>query len=432
MHQRQAYRGGVLHFTGHPEQGSEAPYEYWPDGALLICDGKVEWVGPWQAAAEQIPDATPIKEYPHHLLIPGFIDTHIHYPQTQMIAAYGEQLLDWLQRYTFPVEMQFADPDHCASVARWFLDELLRNGTTTALVFCTVHPGSVDALFQEAWERRMRLIAGKVMMDRNAPEPLLDTPETGYAESQALIERWHGVDRLAYAVTPRFAPTSSPEQLAMAGKLLKQYPGLYLHTHLSENKDELAWVHELYPDAENYLAVYDQAGLLGARSVFAHGIHLCDEEWQCLAAADSVLAHCPSSNLFLGSGLFNLEQARSAGVRVGMGTDVGAGTSFSMLRTLGDAYKVQQLQGESLNPFRGLYMATLGGAKALSLDHLIGTFKPGYEADFTVLDLESTPLMQQRLTYCNDLAERLFVLQTLGDDRCIEATYVLGQCLFQK
>jgi len=430
MHQRQAYRGGVLHFTGHPVKAEEPPYEYWADGLLLVCDGKIEWVGAWTDA--RIPAGTPVTEYPHHLLIPGFIDTHTHYPQTQMIAAYGEQLLDWLERYTFPVETQFADPEHCAAIARWFLDELLRNGTTTALVFCTVHPCSVDALFQEAWERRMRLIAGKVMMDRHAPEALLDTPDSSYTESQELIERWHGVDRLAYAVTPRFAPTSSPDQLALAGKLLKQYPGLYLHTHLSENKAEIDWVRALYPAARNYLDVYAGAGLLGPRSVFAHGIHLCEEEWCALADTDSVLAHCPSSNLFLGSGLFRLNQAQAVGVRVGMGTDVGAGTSFSMLETLGDAYKVQQLQAEKLSPVKALYMATLGGARALSVDHLIGSFKPGYEADFTVLDLEATPLLKQRLPYCSELSERLFVLQTLGDDRCTEATYVMGQCLYQR
>ncbi|MFW1677094.1 guanine deaminase [Pontibacter sp. JAM-7] len=432
MKQCQAFRGRVLHFTDNPQHSGEAAYEYWSDGMLLVADGKIHHAGDWNSLASKLPAGTECIEYPHHLLIPGFVDSHIHYPQTEMIAAYGEQLLDWLQRYTFPVEMQFADPDHCAAVARWFLDELLRNGTTTAMVFCTVHPTSVDALFQEAWERRLRLIAGKVLMDRNAPEALLEDAETGYQSSQQLIERWHGVDRLSYAVTPRFAPTSSSEQLALAGKLLKQYPGLYLQTHLSENLAELAWVKDLYPDARHYLDVYAQAGLLGPRSVFAHGIHLCADEWNRLAETDSVLAHCPSSNLFLGSGLFDLQQAQASGVRLGMGTDVGAGTSFSMLQTLADAYKVQQLQGVGLEPLQALYMATLGGARALSLDHLIGSFQPGYEADFTVLDLHATPLIQQRLEYCRELKDLLFVLQTLGDDRCVAATYILGQCLYQR
>ena len=427
-----AYRAAILYFVGDPFALGEQALQYHPDGILWVEDGRVKAVGPAEQIRSQLPAAVPLEHFANHLILPGFIDTHIHYPQTEMIAAYGEQLLSWLNTYTFPTEMQFEDSAYAASVADVFLNELLRNGTTTALVFGTVHPQSVDAFFAAAQQRGLRMIAGKVMMDRNAPDALCDTAEQSYLDSKALIERWHGVDRLQYAVTPRFAPTSTQQQLQKAGQLLQEYPGVYLHTHLSENTNEVAWVQELFPDSKNYLDVYDQAGLLSRRSVFAHGIHLCDEECARLAQTGSAIAHCPTSNLFLGSGLFPLDTLQQQGVHLGLGTDVGGGTSFSMLRTLDEAYKIQQLRGKKLDPFQALYLATLGGAKALDLDQCIGSLQPGFEADFCILDLHATPLMAFRMPHCRNLQETLFALNTLGDDRCIERTYALGRCVHQK
>jgi guanine deaminase len=367
-----------------------------------------------------------LSEYRDALITPGFIDSHIHYPQTGMIASYGEQLLDWLNTYTFPTERQFEDKAHAADVAGIFLKELLRNGTTTALVFGSVHRQSVDAFFEAAEALNLRMIAGKVLMDRNAPDYLTDTAESGYAESKALIERWHGKGRLHYAVTPRFAPTSSPEQLSLAGKLLGEYPDLYMHTHLSENRQEIEWVKQLFPERSGYLDVYDHYQLIGPRAVFAHGVHLCDDECQRLAETGSAVAFCPTSNLFLGSGLFDLAKLERHGVRVGLGTDVGAGTSFSQLQSLNEAYKIMQLQGKKLDPFKSLYLATLGGAQALYLDDKIGNFECGKDADFVVLDYKATPLIDYRLQQATSLAEKLFALCMLGDDRAIKQTFAAG------
>lgn len=426
----QAYRARILHFLDEPAVAGEGAWQYLEDGLLLVEQGRVAAVG---SAAALLPGlAVPVEHFPDHLILPGFVDTHVHYPQTEMIAAYGEQLLSWLDHYTFPTETRFADPQHAATVAGFFLGELLRNGTTTALVFGTVHPQSVEAFFHAARQRGLRMIAGKVMMDRNAPPHLCDSPAQGYRESRQLIERWHGVDRLQYAITPRFAPTSSPEQLRSAGTLLREFPGVYLHTHLAENPREVDWVRQLFPAARDYLDVYDSAGLLGRRSVFAHGVHLCERECELLARSGAAVAHCPTSNLFLGSGLFDMEKMRIYGVRVGLGTDVGAGTSFSLFRTLDEAYKIQQLRGCSLDPFQALYLATLGGARALDLEGRIGNFLPGAEADFVVLDLQATPLLSFRLPHCNSLGELLFVLNTLGDDRLVERTYAMGNCVHRR
>jgi len=427
-----AYRAAILYFVGDPYQLGEQAWRYHEDGILWVEGGHVKAVGSARDVLALLPQYVPLETFTHHLLIPGFIDTHIHYPQTEMIAAYGEQLLNWLNTYTFPTEMKFQDEAYGARIANVFLNELLRNGTTTALVFGTVHPQSVDAFFHAAQQRRLRMIAGKVMMDRNAPEALLDTAEQGYRESKALIERWHGVERLQYAVTPRFAPTSSQAQLSKAGQLLQEHPGVYLHTHLAESVEEVAWVKALFPEHRHYLDVYDQAGLLSRRSVFAHGIHLCDDECQRLAQSGAGIAHCPTSNLFLGSGLFPLNQLQKQGVSIGLGTDVGAGTSFSMLRTLDEAYKIQQLHGTRLDPFQSLYLATLGGARTLDLEDKIGSLQPGYEADFCLLDLHATPLMEFRMPQCRSLQETLFALNTLGDDRVIARTYALGQCAHQR
>jgi guanine deaminase len=427
-----AYRAAILHSIAAPAVvGVEQSYEYFEDGLLLVENGQVVQVG---HAADLLPNlnGVAITEYHDALITPGFIDTHIHYPQTGMIASYGEQLLDWLNTYTFPTEQQFADKAHAADVAGIFLKELLRNGTTTALVFGSVHKQSVDAFFEAAEALNLRMIAGKVLMDRNAPDYLTDTAESGYADSKELIERWHGKGRLHYAVTPRFAPTSTPEQLALAGKLYQEYPGLYMHTHLSENRKEIEWVQELFPERKGYLDVYDHYQLIGARSVFAHGVHLCDDECKRRAETGSAVAFCPTSNLFLGSGLFDLQKLEQHGVRVGLGTDVGAGTSFSQLQSLNEAYKVMQLQGKKLDPFKSLYLATLGSAHALYLDDKIGNFESGKDADFVVLDYRATPLITYRMQQAKTLEEKLFALTILGDDRSVKETFAAGQSVHRR
>lgn len=427
-----AYRAAILHSLADPAVvGVEHSYEYFEDGVLVVENGQVAKVG---HAADLLPTlkGVDITEYRDALITPGFIDTHIHYPQTGMIASYGEQLLDWLNTYTFPTEQQFADKAHAADVAGIFLKELLRNGTTTALVFGTVHKQSVDAFFEAAQALNLRMIAGKVLMDRNAPDYLTDTAESGYADSKELIERWHGKGRLHYAVTPRFAPTSTPEQLTLAGQLLSEYPDLYMHTHLSENRKEIEWVKALFPERKGYLDVYDHYKLIGARSVFAHGVHLCDDECKRLAETGSAVAFCPTSNLFLGSGLFDLKKLEEHGVRVGLGTDVGAGTSFSQLQSLNEAYKVMQLQGKKLDPFKSLYLATLGGANALYLDDKLGNFESGKDADFVVLDYNATPLISYRMQQAKTLDEKLFALTMLGDDRAVKETFAAGQSVHRR
>jgi len=427
---RRMLRGPLLHCLAEPDL-ADNPHQatqYIADALLHIENGHIAACGDYQAlaasySAEQLAH---VEQQQDKLMVPGFVDCHVHYPQTEMIAAYGTQLLEWLNTYTFPVESQFGDLQKSRAVAEVFLQELMRNGTTTAMVFCTVHPESVEGFFEVAQARNLRMIAGKVLMDRHAPQAILDTAQTGYDQSKQLIEKWHGVARLQYAVTPRFAPTSSREQLQLAGRLLQEHPGVYLHTHLSENADEIAWVKELFPETDSYLDVYDQAGLLSPRSVFAHGIHLCDSQCQRLADSGSAIAHCPTSNLFIGSGLFPLRQLQKFGINIGMGTDVGGGSSFSMLQTLSEAYKIQQLQDVNLSPEQSFYMATLGGAKALDLDDKIGNFAVGKEADFLLLDPQATPLLKFRSAHCQNWRETLFVLQTLGDDRVVAQTNVLG------
>ncbi len=430
-----AYRGSVLTFLDDPATSSH-PYDYFEDGVLLVgADGKVKAVGPAATVLANNQQAY-VVDYSGKLIMPGFIDTHIHYPQTEMIGSFGEQLLQWLNTYTFPTEKQFADKAYAKSVAKVFLNELARNGTTTALVFGTVHPQSVDALFEEASTHNMRLIAGKVMMDRNAPDYLLDTPATAYSDSKALIQRWHNKGRALYAVTPRFAPTSTPEELTVAGTLLQEFPDVYMHTHLSENKSEIAWVQSLFPASTGYLDVYNSFGLSRKRSVYAHGVHLRDDEFASLAATHSAVAFCPTSNLFLGSGLFDLQKAEQYHVNVGLGTDVGAGTSFSALQTMGEAYKVIQMHkafadnpddSHPLTTAKAYYLATLGAARALDLDNKIGSFKVGNEADFIVVNPNATDLMRFRMQRASTIEDKLFVLQTLGDDRAVEKTYVMGK-----
>ena len=427
------FRGELLHFLADPAKVQlQDSYQYIEDGLLVIEDGLVVKIGEFAELFPTLAVDIEITHYEKGLIVPGFIDTHVHYPQTEMIASYGEQLLEWLENYTFPFERQFSDFEHGKKVAEFFLEQLLDAGTTTALVFGTVHKESVDAFFTVAQQKKLRMICGKVLMDQNCPDYLSDTAQSGYDESKALIEKWHNTDRLQYAITPRFAPTCSTEQLNKAGQLLAENPSVYLHTHLSENKAEIAWVKDLFPDSDGYLDVYDQSKLLGRRSVFAHGVHLHDNECQRLSETDSAIAFCPSSNLFLGSGLFNLQQAKEYNVNVGLGSDIGAGTTFSMLSTINEGYKTQQLRGDKLSPFQSFYLATLGGAIALDLEGTIGNFTQGAEADFIVLDYNATPLMDRRMSHCKNLSEKLFILSMLGDERHVKSTYIMGEKVCKK
>src|SRR3954469_7362791 len=399
------------------------------DGIVVCRNGMIESLGPAAEILRSLPAATPIAHYEGCLIAPGFIDTHVHYVQTGMIASYGTQLLDWLDRYAFPAELEFADGAHAAAMARVFCDELLRNGTTTALVFCAVYPQSVDALFAEAERRGMRIIAGKVLMDRNAPEALRDTAQQGYDESKALIGRWHGRGRSLYAITPRFAGTSTPAQLDAAGSLWREHPGVLMQTHISENRREVEWTAELFPDRKNYLDIYDHHGLIGKRAVLAHGVHLSDDEICRCHESGAALAHCPTSNLFLGSGLFQMARVKDPKrpVEVGLGTDVGGGTNFSLLATMAAAYEIAQFSGRALGAVEAFYLATLGGARALALGDKVGSIAPGREADLIVLDPKATPLLALRSERAESIGDQLFALMTLGDDRAVAATYVAGK-----
>ncbi|XZO00538.1 MAG: guanine deaminase [Microcoleus sp.] len=433
-----AFRSAILDFVDDPFYVSESEsVRYIPDGLLVLEQGKVKELGDYELLKEQYVGIA-IESYPDRLLLPGFIDLHIHFPQTGIIGAYGEQLLEWLEKYIFPTEHKFKDKAYCDRVAPIFIDQLLRNGTTTAVVLGAVFPESVDSLFEECDRRNLRTIVGKVMMDRHAPDFLCDTAESSYYQSRALIEKWHGKNRLLYAVTPRFAPTSTPQQLTYARQLLSEFPDTYLHTHLSENMKEVEWVQQLFPDSQGYLDVYDRFGLVGERSIFAHCVQLTDAEFDRLAQTKAAIAFCPTSNLFLGSGLFNIEQAtaKHAPIKLGLATDVGAGTSFSLLQTASEAYKVAQLQQQKLSPFQAMFLATLGGARALKLEDKIGNFDVGKEADFVILNPRATPVMafkneqnNQQMTpiTIEELGEQLFSTIVLGDDRTIVATYVMGE-----
>ncbi|WP_242123446.1 guanine deaminase [Sphingobium sp. Sx8-8] len=421
------FRGELLSVPRDPRGDAEA-VRHERDGLLVVEDGIVIARGDHDALIGRYPKLA-VEKLPG-LIVPGFIDAHVHYPQMDRIASYGEQLLDWLDRHVFPAEKGFADRVHAASVAGAFLDELLRNGTTSALVFPTVHEHSVDVLFDAALDRNMRLLSGKVLMDLG-PEGLRDTVDSARSESEALIRRWRGRGRLGYAVTPRFALTSTDAQLALAGELLAGHSDVLLHTHLAENERECAAVAARFPDAADYLDVYDRFGLVGARSVFAHGIHLNDRSCTRLAESGAGIAVCPSSNLFLGSGFFDFGQACRHGVRTGLATDIGAGTSFSMLHTAGLAYQAALARGHALDPFRALWLATAGSAALLHIDHRVGGLEPGQEADFVMLDDAATLLLARR-TRDATLAERLFALQILGDDRAIARTYIMGECAWSR
>ena len=421
-----AIRGSFLHFVADPLE-SDSAAEYIEDGLLILKEGRVQMLVDVADWLDCLPAGVEYFDYSGSLVMPGFIDTHTHYPQTEMIGSHGHQLLDWLQNYTFPTETKFADRDYAEQIAGLFCREMLRNGTTTSAVYATVHPESVDAIFSAAETLDMRLIAGKVMMDRHAPPELLDTAETGYRESRELIGRWHGKGRALYAVTPRFAPSCGDAQLEACGQLLREDQSLYLQSHVAENHDEVRWVAELFPDCRSYLDVYDQFGLLGPRSIYGHCIHLDATDRERMANSGAAIAFCPTSNLFLGSGLFDLQTAWASRIRVGLATDVGAGTSFSMLRTLAEAYKVCQMAGYSLAPLQAFYLVTLGAANSLYLDDRLGNFAAGKEADFVVLDSGNSELMQKRLEVATSLEERLFALMMLGDDRNVRATHLMGK-----
>ena len=428
-------RGQLLHFLADPGMGDDpAAWQFFDDGGLWIRDGRIQAAGPWAALTAALPpgvgESATVHDYRGHLVLPGFVDCHLHYPQAGVIASYGRQLLDWLNDYVFPAEARFADASEAERSAAFVVDRLLAHGTTTASVFATVHPHSVDAFFAIAEARGLRMLCGKVLMDRNCPPDLRDTAAGGMADSLRLIERWHGRGRLRYSLTPRFAPTSSPEQLRLCGELLASQPGLHLQTHLAENPCELDWVRQLFPTRGSYLDVYQHYGLAGPRSLHAHCIHLDAAERRSLAAGGAAAAFCPGSNLFLGSGFFNLDASREAGLRVGLATDIGAGTGFSLLRSLAQAYEVGQALGAPLPALRGFYLATLGGARALYLDDCIGSFQPGREADFIALDWAATPELAWRMERCQTLAERLFALMMLGDERCVVATHVMGEVAF--
>jgi len=429
--QLQAYRASLLHFHADPAFSDDA-YAWHADGLLIVANGRVHAAGDYAALAPSLPPGATVIDYRGKIIMPGFIDTHLHFPQTDMIASPAPGLLPWLETYTFPTERQFGDPVHAREVAEFFLDELLRCGTTTAMVYCTVHRESVDAFFEASSARNLRMAAGKVMMDRHCPDFLCDSAEGGARDSEDLIRKWHHNGRAMYAITPRFAPTSTEAQLGLTGELARAYPDTYIQTHVSENPDECKWVQSLFPNARSYLDVYDSYGLMRERAMYGHCIWLDERDFARMAESGAAAAICPTSNLFLGSGLFDFDKADAARVALSLATDVGGGTSFSMLQTMNEAYKVARLKGSYLPAVRMFYLATLGAARSMRLEGTIGNFAPGAEADFIVLDPKATPLLARRTANCDKLEELLFALALLGDDRVIDATYAFGRQVHQR
>ena len=422
------FRARLLWFVREPEGGEDTQaFRFIEDGAIAVANGKIAWSGDWaDCPAEYRRDDH--EDHRPHLIVPGFIDCHIHFPQGQVVASYAGSLLEWLNTYTFVAEQEFADPAHCEAMADRFLAMLLAHGTTTAVAYGSVHRGSADALLGAALKRDMRMVAGKVMMDRNAPEALTDTPQSGYDDTKALIAEWHGRDRVEVAISPRFALTSTEAQMEMAGALAREHPDCLVQTHLSENHREIETVAELFPWSKDYTDIYDHYGLLGPKTLFGHCIHQGPREIARMSESGSVAVFCPTSNLFLGSGLFSLDKMRSATppVRNAIATDIGGGTNWSMLRTLDEGYKVLNLQGQRYHPLRSFYQATLGNAQAIGMDDRIGRLAAGYDADFIVLDCASNPAMALRAETGLTLSEELFLLQTLGDDRAVVASIVSG------
>jgi guanine deaminase len=417
----------VLSFLEEPQSlTDDKSYRYIEDGAVVIRDGKILMVGefnPKAAAHHTVIDHRP------NLILPGLIDPHIHMPQMQVIGSYAANLLEWLNTYTFVEEQKFGDAGHAQRIASAFFDELIRHGTTTAAAYCSIHTASVDAFFGEAAKRGMLMLGGKVMMDRNAPEGLRDTPQSSYDDSKTLLQKWHGKGRAHYVITPRFAITSSYEQMEMAEALAREFPDNHIQTHVDENLAEVEFARELFPNLPDYLGIYERYHLLGPKTLLGHCIHLTHRECEVLCATRSVAVWCPTSNLFIGSGLFDHDRLHAHGARIAVATDVGGGTSYSMLRTLDEGYKVLQLRGQRLNPLRSFYMMTLGNARGLSLEDRIGTIEAGRDADLVVLDARATPQMALRMEAVDSLANELFLLQTCGDDRAVVETYVVGKAM---
>lgn len=419
-------RGRLLTFHREPQNGEDlSAYTYLEDGALLIENGIIQQTGPYAELSAKAVNV-PVTDHRPHLMMAGFIDTHIHFPQVQVIASWGAQLLDWLNNYTFPEEIRFASDEHSTLMARALFDQLVDHGTTTAVAYCSVQKTSADAFFTEATRRNMRMIGGKVLMDRNAPDGLRDTSQSGYDDTKALIADWHGKGRNGYVITPRFAITSTPDQMRTAQALAREHPDCHIQTHLSENKDEIDYTKQLYPQARDYLDVYQSFGLLGQKTLLGHSIHLEAREIAAIAETGAHPVFCPTSNLFLGSGLFDHKGLSMRGISNGIATDVGAGTSYSMLQTLNEGYKILQLQGMALHPLQAFHWATRGNARVLGLEDKIGSLDPGTEADIVVLNARSTPAMALRMDRVDSLAEELFVLQMMGDDRAIEEVYISG------
>ncbi|MEZ5912308.1 MAG: guanine deaminase [Paracoccaceae bacterium] len=418
--------GQTLSFTADPfVEGPEAA-RHAGRQAVLVESGRIAAVGEVDAIRARAPDAA-VTDHGQGLITAGFVDAHAHYPQTAIIASWGKRLIDWLNSYTFPEEMRFGDAAYAAEVARRYFDLTLAHGTTTVCSYATIHPESVEAFFAEAAARGARALAGKTCMDRNAPDGLRDTPQSAYDDSKRLLQRWHGKDRLNYVITPRFSPTSTPEQLTAMGALWAEYPDCLMQTHLSEQTDEIAWVKSLFPDARDYLDTYEAFGLLGKGGLYGHAIHLEPRERDRLKEVDASLIHCPTSNTFIGSGLFDMGGLKAAGHRVGLATDTGGGSSFSMLRTMAAAYEVGQLRGRALHPAELYWLATQGSARALHLDDRIGNLAPGMEADLVVLDLASTPAIAQASVRADDIWQALFPTIMMGDDRAVAATYLAGK-----
>lgn len=427
----QAYRSQLFYFDDALEAGSDA-FTWIRDGLIVVRDGLIESSGEYDELIKQLPTNTKVHDLRHYVVTPGFIDTHLHYPQTEMIASPAPGLLPWLENYTFPTERRFDDAEYNTEVAEFFLQELLRCGTTTAMVYCSVHPESAEAFFSASHALNTRMIAGKVMMDRNCPEFLQDTAKSGARDSERLIQEWHGTGRQLYALTPRFAPTSTPEQLGLCGELAQSYDDVYIQTHVAENQDEVKWAMELFPKNRSYLDIYDEYGLLRPKAIYGHCIWLDENDKARMSDTGAVAAHCPTSNFFLGSGMFDLFAAEQSGVPVTLATDVGAGTSFSMLRTMNEAHKVARMNGNYLNARHMFWLATQGAARHIGLNGKIGTLSAGAEADFIVLDPAATPLLARRSEQANTLEELLFALAILGDDRVIARTYVAGRLVHER
>lgn len=418
--------GQVLRFAGDPFQAGVEAAVLDSAGGVLIRSGHILDTGSAGALTAAHPQAQRV-DYRDKLILAGFVDAHVHYPQTGIIASWGKRLIDWLNTYTFPEEMRFADRAYADDIAGRYLDLTAAHGTTTVTSFCTIHPESVDALFSAAQARGQRVIAGKTCMDRDtAPDGLRDTAQSAYDDSKALLERWHGVDRLSYAITPRFSPTSTPDQLAALGALWGEHPEVLMQTHLSEQVDEIAWVRDLYPSARDYLDTYEAFGLLRPGGLFGHAIHLEQREKDRLREVDAALIHCPTSNTFIGSGLFDMDGLQRDGHRIGLATDTGGGSSFSMLHTMAAAYEVAQLRHRALHPAELLWLATAGSARALRLGDKIGNIAPGMEADLVVLDLASTPAIAQRANRATDIWEAIFPTIMMGDDRAIADVWING------